>query len=154
MRNASKAEKKLQQVYNEKGYVVYRKEEDPEQDKWELYNLAFLFGDSLDTLCRAVNQGPIDVFNVRQKIKGYYDFNPFSEWEGRRVKVKARPLWGEGTIRAFKKVGNWYIAGVEFDKAISNGHGLRYRDGGNPGREGHCHWIWTCNLEFIPDPVV
>jgi hypothetical protein len=150
MENANKDEQMLEEFFDKKEYVLYRKDEDPEQKMFEAVNLADLLGNALSTVGQlGLTGGHLDIWLLRRKIRGFYDFDPFPNWKGRRVRVTTRPSWGEGTIKAVKKVGNWHIPGVEFDKPVVGGHFLKFRDEGDQGKAGHCHWIWLDNLEFI-----
>ena len=148
MKNANKDEQILEEFFNKNNYVIYRKDEDPEQKMFEAMNLADLLDHALSTVGQlGLTGGHLDIWLLRRKIRGFYDFDPFPNWKGRRVTT--RSSWGEGTIKAVKKVSNWYIPGVEFDKPVAWGHFLKFRDDGDQGKTGHCQWIWLDNLEFI-----
>lgn len=150
MKNANKEEKMVEEFFNRNDYVIYRKEEDPEQVMFEAMNLADLTGSALSTVGQlGLTQGHLDIWLLRKKIRGFYDFDPFPNWKDRKVRVPIRPQWGDGVIKAVKKVGNWYIPGVEFCKPVPYGHFLKLRDDGDQGKIGHCYWIWLENLEFV-----
>lgn len=150
MKNTNKEEKMMEEFFNQNDYVIYRKHEDPEQIMLESINLTNLLGEALTTVGRmGLTGGHFDIWMLRRKIKGFYDFDPFPNWKGRKVKAIEHPKWGEGTIKAVKKVSNWYIPGVEFDKSIPDGHFLKFRDAGDQGQIGHCQWLWLDTVEFV-----
>lgn len=62
-------------------------------------------------------------------------------WIGAVTYKVGQDDWGPGYVIAIKKVGNWYIPGVEFMTKVSNGHSLSLRNYGIIGREGQCLWI-------------
>lgn len=70
-------------------------------------------------------------------------------WLGNMVTVEKHPEWGKGIVIAIKKVGDWYIPGVEFDDKVSNGHALELRDKGILGREGYCKWVYLDELIVV-----
>lgn len=151
MKNADKTEREMEEFFNTREYVIYRKSEDPDQLAKEAVSLTNLLSGALSTVGQlGLTGGHFDIWMLRRKIRGFYDFDPFPNWKGQKVKVKGRPELGEGTIQAVKWVGHWCIPGVEFDQFMENGHALRLRDDGAPGKEGHCLWVWLDNLEFIP----
>lgn len=70
-------------------------------------------------------------------------------WMGKTVTVKGHPEWGRGTIIALKRIGSWYIPGVEFDfSVVRGGHSLELRDSGIQGREGYCRWVYLDDLNI------
>lgn len=71
------------------------------------------------------------------------------DWLGNMVTVKKHPEWGKGIVIAIKKVGDWYIPGVEFDNKVPNGHALELRDEGILGREGYCKWVYLEELKVV-----
>lgn len=150
MKNASTEEKKVEEIFNEAGYVVYRSEEDPGPVAKEAMNLERVYGRILDFLGELGLIGYISSWGFRNKEKGYYDFDPSEGWIGKNViaKVGERQI-ASGVIKAVKRVGNWYIPGVEFDFYVPGGHGLSYRDSGNPGKEESCLWVLLEDVEFI-----
>lgn len=150
MKNADKDEQRMEKFFNKNGYVIYRKEEDPEQIMLEAVNLTNLVGEALSTVGQmSLTGGHLNIWMLRRKIRGFYDFDPFPNWKGRKVKAIKHPEWGEGTVKAVKWVGHWCIPGVEFNKAIPNGHFLNFRDDGDPGQIGHCQWLWLDTVEFV-----
>nr|DAG77269.1 MAG TPA: ATP-dependent DNA helicase [Caudoviricetes sp.] len=70
-------------------------------------------------------------------------------WLGKKVTVENHPEWGEGMIIALKRVGGWYIPGVEFGSRVTNGHALKLMDVGNLGQEGHCRWVYIDDLRLV-----
>ena len=119
------------------------------QKMFEATNMVTLLSEAFESLNQiALERSNFNIWTLRKHIRGFYDFDPFPNWKGRKVRVPSHPLWGEGTIQAVKKVGNWYIPGVEFDRSIHGGHSLDLRDDGDQGREGCCQWIWFHNLDF------
>lgn len=71
------------------------------------------------------------------------------DWLGNMVTVENHPEWGKGIVIAIKKVGDWYIPGVEFDNKVPDGHALELRDGGILGREGYCKWVYLDELKIV-----
>lgn len=150
MNNVDKDEKMMEEFFDRNNYVIYRKHEDPEQIMLESINLTNLMSEALTTVGRmGLTGGHFDIWMLRREIKGFYDFDPFPNWKGRKVKAINHPEWGEGIIKAVKKVSNWYIPGVEFERAIPDGHFLKFRDDGDQGQVGHCQWLWLDNVEFV-----
>lgn len=150
MKNASTEEKKVEEIFNQAGYVVYRSEEDPGPVANETLNLGRIYEKILDSLGELGLVGYISTWKFRNKEKGYYDFDPSEGWIGKNViaKVGERRI-APGVIKAVKKAGNWYIPGVEFDSPMPGGHGLSYRDSGNSGKEDRCLWVLLEDVEFI-----
>ena len=70
-------------------------------------------------------------------------------WLGNVVTVEKHPEWGKGIVIAIKKVGDWYIPGVEFDNKVPDGHALELRNGGILGREGYCKWVYLDELIIV-----
>ena len=150
MENPNKLEKEMEEFFNQTDYVIYRKHEDPEQMMLESLNLTNLLGKALSTVGQlGLTGGHFDIWLLRKKIRGFYDFDPFPNWKGRKVKAIKHPEWGEGTVKAVKWVGNWCIPGVEFGKPIPDGHFLKFRDAGGRGQIGHCQWLWLDTVEFV-----
>lgn len=150
MENPDKMEQTMKEFFNQNDYVIYRKKEDPEQMMLESMNLTNLLSEALSTVGQlGVTGGHLDIWLLRKKIRGFYDFDPFPNWKGRKVKAIEHPEWGEGTVKAVKWVGNWCIPGVEFNKPIPDGHFLKFRDAGDQGQIGHCQWLWLDTVEFV-----
>ena len=150
MENPDKMEQTMEEFFGKNDYVIYRKHEDPEQLMLEAINLTNLAGGALSTVGQmGLTHGHFDIWMLRRKIKGFYDFDPFPNWKGQKVRSIEHPEWGEGIIKAVKKIGNWHIPGVEFFKPIKDGHFLRFRDDGDLGKAGHCHWLWLDTIEFV-----
>lgn len=150
MKNADKDERMMEEFFNKNDYVIYRKHEDPEQMMLEAVNLTNLLGEALSTVSQLVfTGGHLDIWLLRKKIRGFYDFDPFPNWKGRKVKAINHPEWGEGIIRAMKKISNWCIPGVEFGKPIPDGHFLKFLDDGEMGKADHCQWLWLDTVEFV-----
>lgn len=137
-------------VLNPGEVITYRKEEDPKQLMLEFMNLTDLLSKALTTVGQLrVTGGYLNIWKLRQKIRGLYDFDPFPFWKGRTVKAIEHPEWGEGIIKAVKLVDHWYIPGIEFAKEIPEGHCLKSLDAGDPGQMGHCQWLWLDTVEFL-----
>lgn len=150
MENPDKMEQTMEEFFGQQDYVIYRKHEDPEQMMLEAVNLNNLLIEALSTVGQlGLTGGHFDIWMLRRKVKGFYDFDPFPNWKGRKVKVIDKPEWGEGTVLAAKWVGNWCIPGVQFDEPVPDGHFLKFRDDGLQGEIGHCRWVWLDNLEFV-----
>ena len=70
-------------------------------------------------------------------------------WFGNVVTVEKHSEWGNGIVIAIKKVGDWYIPGVEFYNKVPDGHALELRDEGILGREGYCKWVYLDELIVV-----
>lgn len=150
MKNANKENEIMEVFFNRNNYVIYRKDEDPEQLMLESMNLTNLLSETLSTVGQmGITGGHLDIWLLRKKIRGFYDFDPFPNWRGRKIKAIKHPEWGEGTVKAVKWVGNWCIPGVEFSKPIPDGHFLKFQDAGDLGQIGHCQWLWLDTVEFV-----
>lgn len=150
MENPDKMDQTMEEFLDQQDYVIYRKHEDPEQMMLEAVNLNNLMSEALSMVGQmGLTRGHFDIWMLRRKVKGFYDFDPFPNWKGRKVKVIDKPEWGEGTIQAVKWVGHWCIPGVQFDGPVPDGHFLKFRDDGLQGEIGHCRWVWLDNLEFV-----
>lgn len=76
----------------------------------------------------------------------------FTGWIGRSCLVDGHGP-RKATVRALKKVGRFYLIGVEFDKeqgTLMEGHDLSMKTVGSNGSPGHCLWVWPRDL--VPDP--
>lgn len=119
----------------------------------ELVNLNTLYEECLKGV---VNKfGPMNSTGIRFNqwdfihcLSGQRDRMPRA-WFGNMVTVEKHPEWGEGIIIAIKKVGDWYIPGVEFDDKVPEGHALELRDNGLLGREGYCKWVYLDELKIV-----
>lgn len=85
-------------------------------------------------------------------LSGQRDRMP-EAWLENRVTVEKHPEWGKGIVIAIKKVGDWYIPGVEFDDEVPNGHALELRDEGILGREGYCKWVYLDELKVVDNSL-
>ena len=52
----------------------------------------------------------------------------------------------KGEIGTILKGDNWVL--IEWDKSKSS-----YHDGNGKGKENHCYWVYTDNLELYEDKV-
>lgn len=88
-------------------------------------------------------------WDIRSKIPGYYTDSPENRWYDKVVSVDGLEEYGPGHIIAMKKVGDFYLPGVQLEKPIPNGHALSFRDHGQAGLEGHCLWVWLDKVKIM-----
>lgn len=76
----------------------------------------------------------------------------FTPWIGRSCRVTSHGS-RKATVKALKKVGGFFLVGVEFSRdqgTLMGGHDLSMRTSGREGSPGYCLWVWPG--ELVPDP--
>lgn len=71
---------------------------------------------------------------------------PLTSWSQYKVSAMRMTYVGTGRIVAVKRVGDVWLAGVDFGKPVEGGHSLMMRTEGQPCPEGHGLWFW---LDFL-----
>lgn len=76
----------------------------------------------------------------------------FTPWMGRFCLVTSHGS-RKAIVKALKKVGQFFLVGVEFSKdqgTLMGGHDLSMRTSGQDGSPGYCLWVWP--MDLVPDP--
>lgn len=122
---------------------------DPMMTIKEVVNLKELYeqclGEAVTTMLDYSGKCPtrLSIFTL---FPGYRGITP--NWIGHTVKSVTHPEYGEGVIKALRRVYNLYFAGVEFRDPVKNGHSLELHHEGEKGIPGHCLWLPSQELKM------
>lgn len=142
----------MRRAFSPNEWVVYRKKHDPIYKIAETANLVELYEWALQKISKVGGlHGFPNPWKFRNTLSGYYDFNPFPNWEGRTVECSEiyRPGLKSGKVVASRVIGKYYLVGVEFPINVPGGHSLGTKTHGNLGREGCCRWYFLDQVEFL-----
>ena len=116
----------------------------------EILNLKDLYEEKVALMGELAGQShSFTPWDIRSKIPGYYSDSPAGRWYDKDISVVGLEHCGPGKIIAMKKVGDFYLPGVQLEKPIPNGHALSLRDHGQAGLEGHCLWVWLDKVKIL-----